>query len=79
MNPRITKVTPAENYCLLLEFTSGERREFDVTPYLEKGIFVKLQDKSYFRQVRLAMGTIEWPEGQDFCPDTLFELSRAIA
>jgi len=79
MNPRVTKVTPEENYCLLLEFTNGERRDFDVTPYLDKGIFVKLQDKAYFQQVRLAMGTIEWPEGQDFCPDTLFELSKAIA
>lgn len=79
MNPRITKVTPEKNYCLLLEFTNGERREFDVTPYLDKGIFVKLKDEAYFQQVRLAMGTIEWPEGQDFCPDTLFELSKAIA
>ena len=79
MNPRVTKVIPEENYCLLLEFTNGERREFDVTPYLDKGIFVKLKDKAYFQQVRLAMGTIEWPEGQDFCPDTLFELSKAIA
>lgn len=79
MNPRVTKVTPEKNYCLLLEFSNRERREFDVTPYLDKGIFVKLQDKAYFQQVRLAMGTIEWPEGQDFCPDTLFELSKAIA
>jgi len=79
MNPRVTKVTPEENYRLLLEFTNGERREFDVTPYLDKSIFVKLQDKAYFQQVRLAMGTIEWPGGQDFCPDTLFELSKAIA
>ena len=79
MNPRVTKVTPEKKYCLLLEFTNGERREFDVTPYLDKGIFVKLKDETYFQQVRLAMGTIEWPEGQDFCPDTLFELSKAIA
>ena len=79
MNLRVTKVIPEENYCLLLEFTNGERREFDVKPYLDKGIFVKLQDKAYFQQVCLAMGTIEWPEGQDFCPDTLFELSKAIA
>ena len=51
MNPRVTKVRPDENYCLLLEFTNGERREFDVSTYLDKGIFVKLHDKAYFNQV----------------------------
>jgi hypothetical protein len=79
MNPRVTKVTPEENYCLLLEFSNGERREFDVSPYLDKGIFTQLKEKSYFQQARASMGTVEWPKGQDFCPDTLFEESRVIA
>lgn len=79
MNPRVTKVHAEENYCLLLEFSNGERREFDVTPYLDKGIFTKLRNKAYFEQVRVSMGTVEWPDGQDFCPDTLFALSKALA
>ena len=79
MNPRVTKVTSEENYCLLLEFSNGERREFDVSPYLDKGIFTQLKEKSYFQQARVSMGTVEWPKGQDFCPDTLFEESRVIA
>ena len=79
MNPRVSKVTPEDNHCLLLEFANGEKKEFDVSPYLDKGIFSQLKDPAYFRQVRVSMGTIEWPEGQDFCPDTLFELSKAIA
>lgn len=79
MNPRVTKVIPESDYRLVLEFSGGERREFDVSPYLDKGIFTKLKEKEYFEQVRVSMGTVEWPEGQDFCPDTLFELSKAIA
>jgi hypothetical protein len=50
-----------------------------VSPYLDKGIFTQLKEKSYFQQARASMGTVEWPEGQDFCPDTLFEESRVIA
>jgi len=50
-------------------FENGERREFDTTPYLEKGIFKRLKDESYFQTVRLSLGTVCWPEGQDFCPD----------
>lgn len=78
MNPRVINVLPEDNHRLYLEFSNGERREFDVTPYLEKGIFHKLQDESFFRQVRVSMGTVEWPGGQDFCPDTLYELSKVI-
>jgi hypothetical protein len=49
MNPRVTKVTPEDNYCLLLEFSNGERREFDVSPYLEKGIFTQLKEATSSR------------------------------
>lgn len=79
MNPRVTKVLPESDYRLYLEFSNGERREFDVSTYLDKGIFQRLKNKEYFSQVRVSMGTIEWPEGQDFCPDTLYEFSKVIA
>lgn len=79
MNPRVIKVLPESGYRIYLEFSNGERREFDVTPYLKKGIFRKLKDEEYFKRVRVSMGTVEWPGGQDFCPDTLYELSDVIA
>ena len=79
MNPRVIKVSPETDYRVYLEFSNGERREFDVSPYLDKGIFKRLNDVEYFRQVRVSMGTIEWPEGQDFCPDTLYKSSKVIA
>ena len=79
MNPRVLKVLPEENYRLSIVFDNDERREFDVTPYLNRGIFSELKDPNYFRQVAVSMGTIQWPNGQDFCPDTLFELSKALA
>lgn len=79
MNPRVTKATPENDFRVYLEFSNGERREFDVTPYLDKGIFRNLKDEKVFKQVRVSMGTIEWPGGQDFCPDTLYENSKIIA
>lgn len=79
MNPRVIKAFPESGYRVYLEFSNGERREFDVSPYLEKGIFRSLKKESYFKQLRVSMGTIEWPGGQDFCPDTLYEMSKVIA
>ena len=30
-------------------------------PYLELGVFAELKDFSYFKQVRIAFGTVQWP------------------
>lgn len=78
MNPRVIQVTSIANYLLDLTFDNGEVREFDVSPYHNKGIFKALSDKDYFEQVRVTMGTVDWPDGQDFCPDTLYEDSIAL-
>jgi hypothetical protein len=79
MNPRVISVSAIENFKLDLGFSNGEQREFDVTPYLEIGIFRELRDPKYFSLVRVSLGTVEWPNGQDFCPDTLYGFSIAYA
>ena len=53
-------------------------KEFDVTPFLEKGIFSELKDESYFKQVRVAFGSVEWPNEQDFSKDTLYLLGNPV-
>lgn len=75
MNPRVQTVTPLTGHQLELHFENGEVRQFDVTPYLEKGFFRELQSPEYFNQVKHFMGTVQWPNGQDFCPDMLYEAS----
>ncbi|MDD5373068.1 MAG: DUF2442 domain-containing protein [Sulfurimonas sp.] len=57
---------------LNITFSTHEKKIFDVSPYLDKGIFTELQNRDYFKQVKAENGTIEWPNGQDFCPDTLY-------
>ncbi len=53
MNPRVEKVTPAGDYTLLLEFTNGETRVFDMKPYLNTGIFKELKDMREFNSVKV--------------------------
>ena len=57
---------------LVLSFVDGEQRCFDVSPYLDKGIFKELSDAACFRSVQATAGFVAWPRGQDFCPDTLY-------
>ena len=78
MNPSVKHVEAIENYKLQLQFENGEQKIFDVAPYLDKGIFVELKDKSYFKQVRVAFGSIEWPHEQDFSRDTLYLLGTSL-
>ena len=72
MNPRIKAVKPNPDYTLTLTFTNGEVKVFDVTPYLNRGIFRELQDMSLFNSVKPFLGSIQWKNGQDLCPDVLY-------
>lgn len=72
MNPRVINVTPNSDHTITLTFDNNEVRVFDVKPYLDKGIFRELRDPYYFNSVRPLLGSIQWQNGQDFCPDTLY-------
>jgi len=72
MNPRVTNVKPEKNYTLHLWFNNGEEGVLDIKPYLDKGIFRELQDMSMFNSVRPFIGTIQWANEADLCPDTVY-------
>ncbi len=79
MNPRVKKVKSNPDYTLTLTFTNNEVKIFDVKPYLEKGIFRELKDLSLFNSVKPFLGSIQWQNGQDLCPDTLYLDSITLA
>lgn len=69
---RVAKVAPENDFSLMLDFTNGERRRFDVRPYLEFGVFQRLKNPELFKQARVAFGTVCWPGELDISPDTLY-------
>lgn len=73
---KVISVKPNQDYTLEIEFDNGEKRIFDVSPFLDKGIFKELKNLTYFKRVRVSLGAVEWPHGQDFSPDTLYLLSK---
>ncbi len=75
MNPTVITVKPEDNYKLAVTFENGEKRLFDVAPFLDKGVFSELKNVDYFNKVKVAFGAIEWPHEQDFSKDTLYMLS----
>jgi hypothetical protein len=74
----IKEVRPQNNYTLLLTFENGEKRRFDVKPYLDMGIFKDLKDLRLFKTVRTSFDSIEWDNEADFDPEFLYQNSRRI-
>jgi hypothetical protein len=68
----VRAVSPLADYQLLLTFDNGERRRFDVKPYLDRGVFMALKDPTVFNSVRVSFDTIEWNNGADLCPEVLY-------
>ena len=73
----VVGVKPLEDYRLCLTFENGEKRVFDMKPYLEKGIFKELKDESLFRSVRISFDSIEWSNQADMDPEVLYQKSVA--
>jgi hypothetical protein len=79
MNPDVKVAQPLPNYKLRIQFSNDELKEFDVSPFLDKGIFTELKNPAYFNQVRVAFGAVEWPNEQDFSKDTLYLLGKPVS
>lgn len=73
--PNVTDVKPIENYSVIITYETGERKKFDVTPYITGNWFGELRHMENFKSVRPCGNTIEWSGGQDIAPHELFELS----
>lgn len=69
---KVVSVTANTNFTLDLKFSDGSVKRFDVKPYLDYEVFRELSDPNYFRQVRVAFGTVQWPNEQDISPETLY-------
>ncbi|MEQ1607291.1 MAG: DUF2442 domain-containing protein [Pyrinomonadaceae bacterium] len=77
----VKNVTPLPNYRLRVEIEDGRVGVFDVTPYLDHGVFSELRDVGYFNQVSIQFGAVTWPHEQDIAPETLvaeMSLERAL-
>ena len=78
LGPRVTAVSPMEDYQLALTFTNGERRIFDAKPLLAFKVFKPLRNKGFFSLVKVDHGMVLWPNDIDYCPDTLYTQSKPL-
>ena len=78
LRPTAKEVIAKEDYVLDIKFDNGERKLFDVKPYIQGEWYGKLKDSAYFKAVAVDGFTVVWPDGQDICPDELYENSKSV-
>lgn len=78
MYPAVKEVTPDVDDTLLLTFDNGDKRRFDMKPYMDTDIFRELKDVSKFNTVHICFDTIEWENEADFDPEVLYSGSELL-
>lgn len=76
MNPKAKEVSYQVPYQLLVSFTNGENRLFDLVPYLQYPVYENLQDEAYCRKVSVQNGIVVWDNETDIDPDRLYLESK---
>ena len=78
LRPTVINAIPKDDYKLVLSFDNGEKKIFDEKPYITGSWFGKLNSKDYFAVVKTNGFNVEWPDGQDICPDDLYFNSKSV-
>jgi hypothetical protein len=75
--PRVAAVRHVRDHVLWLRFADGVEGELDLRHGLNGPIFEPLHDSRFFARVSLEHGTVTWPNGADWAPESLHELVLA--
>jgi len=66
---------------LRVTFTDGTSGEVHLQPFIDtpevRGtLFEALRDPAVFRDVRVDLGSVAWPNGADLAPDAMYDAIR---
>jgi len=75
---KVTDVEARDDFTLVLTFEDGQRKLFDMKPYLEKGIFRELKDIAMFKTARVCFSSVSWANEADLDPEALYDLGLPL-
>ena len=75
---KVISVKANDNFTLDIEFNDGSFKRFDAAPYLNFPAFRELKNLDYFKNIKVAFGTVQWRNEQDISPETLYLESEEI-
>lgn len=73
ITPRIEEVKILKEYLLYIKFCNGEEKIYNMENLIKTNDFYKnLKNKDYFYKVKPNGVTVQWPNGEDVCPENLY-------
>ena len=79
ITPDVLEVKVLDNYLLKIVFATKEEKIFDMKNLIENNkIYFRLKNKDYFNKVKPRGETIEWDNGEDVSPESLYYDSKSI-
>lgn len=66
------------DFTLDIQFNGKSFKKFDVKPYVDYPVFRELKDLSYFKNIKIVFGTVQWENEQDIAPETLYLEGKEI-
>ncbi|CAK0764750.1 hypothetical protein CCP3SC15_3150003 [Gammaproteobacteria bacterium] len=74
----VVQVEAHADFSLVLQFENGEKRRFEMRPYIDQKPWVRLKSGNAFLGAFVKNGTVAWSGNIDIDPETLHELSIPI-
>jgi hypothetical protein len=79
---RVVSVRPEDDFRLHVDFVDGTAGDVHLRAFIESlstngTLFELLRDPGYFRQVRVELGAVAWPNGADLAPDAMYDAIRS--
>ncbi len=75
---KVVSAKANDDFTLDIQFNDGSFKKFDVKPYLDYPVFRELKDLSYFKNIKIVFGTVQWENEQDIAPETLYLEGKEI-
>ncbi len=74
--PRIKDAKALDDFCIEITYYTNEKKIYDMKKYLEYDFYKNLKNIAYFKLVKSAGTTVEWPNGEDVDPNELYNNSE---
>lgn len=72
----VVSVIPQNNYALLLTFTTGETKVYDMRPQLDNSLYRPLSNIALFMQAPIRYETIAWTDKSTFARKNFTKIAR---
>lgn len=76
--PRIKDVKALDDFILEIVYVTGEKKQYDMKKQIDFNYYKNLRNLEYFKLVKSAETTLEWPNGEDIDPNELYNNSISL-